>query len=124
MIHRLAAALLALCLASPALAQTGAPSQCGPASVGTAAAAIVFPASGAHGKLAPTKYLFISNPNASGTLWVNAQPGGTAAANTAGSIPLAALGGWVEWSQPQEAPPVTVSIIGSASSMAVTCNYQ
>lgn len=109
--------LLALGVALPAWA--GAANQCGPASVGLTAAAVVFPASGATGPAQPTQYVTIVNPNVSGVLWINALPGGTAAAATAGSFPLLSQGTSV--TLPPLAP---ISIVGSTAGLAVTCFYQ
>lgn len=110
---------------SLALAQSAAPSACGPISVGTSAVAMTFPAAGATGPSAPTQYLTIVNPHATNTCWVNALRGGTAAANTAGSIPLNPLGGSISWSVALGfPPPAAASIICSGAATPVTCNYR
>jgi hypothetical protein len=117
------AGLFALSLASSAEAAPGAPSQCGPTSVGTGAVAVTFPASGATGPGVPQQYVTIGNPSASATLWVNAMPGGTAAANTAGSFQIGS-GQALTWALPEYPPPATISIIASAGATPVTCAYQ
>jgi hypothetical protein len=125
MMRALAAALLLALLPGVALSQTGAPSACGPVSVSNSAVAVTFPASGTHGPNVPQRYLTIVNPHASNTCWLNVQPGGTAAANTAGSIPLNPLGGYWTWSAAGGyPPPSTVSIICPSGATPVTCNYQ
>ena len=117
--RRLLAALAALvALSCGAHAQVTAPTQCGPVSIGVVAAPIVYPVSGGHGPSVPNHYVMIVNPNAAGSLWINAT-GGTAAAATAGSFPLVGQGNSVVL--PGVKP---ISIIGSAGGMAVTCLYQ
>jgi len=102
-----------------ASAQTGAYSDCS-GSVGATAAAITFPGSGATGNRAPTQFVFIVNPSATATLWVNAV-GGTAVAAAAGSIPLLAQGNSVVLSAPA---PSNISIIATAGSTPYTCWYK
>lgn len=121
---RLILAALALpALYGPSLA-AGQPNQCGPTSVGTSAVAVTFPASGSTGPTFPIQYVSIGNPSATATLWVNAMPGGTAAANTAGSFAIGPLAPPLTWALPEYAPPASISIIASASSSPVTCAYQ
>ena len=122
------ALLLALFLfPSLAWAQASAPSACGPASVGTGAAAMTFPASGATGPRAPTQYLQVANPSPTNYLCVNAQPGGTAAVSgsgcAAGSIYVAPLA-MLTWWQPAYPPPAAVSVVASGASTPMTCNYK
>lgn len=124
---RLALALAFLGLAvSVALAQTGGPAQCGPTTVGITASAIAYPASGTKGPTAPTSYVSIANPNSSGYFCVNSL-GGTAATSgtgcAAGSFYVGALSSPLTWAQPSYAPPFSISIIGSAGNMALTCAY-
>jgi hypothetical protein len=105
-------------------AQVATPSQCGPTSVGSSSAvAGTFPASGATGNSAPARYLMIFNPSASATLWVNPLSGGTAAANAAGSVEIAAGASFVWSNTGNGPPPAAFSIIASASSTPVTCLY-
>lgn len=119
------AALLGLSLVSEALAQPAAPTACGPVSVGNSAVAVTFPAAGKNGPPSPSQYLTLVNPDAANTCWVNAQPGGTAAANAAGSIPLNPLGGSISWAVGLGyPPPAALSIICPAGATAVTCNYR
>ncbi len=117
------AALLGLSLVSEALAAPGAPSQCGPVSVGTAAVAVTFPAATKTGPPGPSQYVTIGNPSASATLWVNAMPGGTAAANTAGSFQIGS-GQALTWALPEYAPPASISVIASGAATPMTCAYQ
>lgn len=121
-----ALAILALLLWPAAVfGQAGAPNACGPVSVGNSAVAITFPASGQTGPSAPTQYVTIVNPHGANTCWINAQPGGTAAANTAGSMPLNPNGGYWTWSVGGGyPPPVGISIICPAGATPVTCNYR
>lgn len=119
-------AFLAACGA--AWAQVGAPSQCGPTSVGSSAAVnVTYPASGTHGPSSPSKYVSISSPGASNYLCVN-PVGGTAAVSgsgcAAGSFYIGPLAPPLTWPQPGYAPPATISVIASASSTPVTCAYQ
>ena len=125
MVRWLTKALLLGGLMLPMLAhaQVGTPNQCGPTSVGASAVAVVFPASGTTGNAFPTRYLTIANPSAAATLWVNPLPGGTAAANTAGSIEISP-GAILSWNQPNYPAPATLSIIASAGATPVTCLYQ
>jgi hypothetical protein len=109
---RIVALIAALCLALPAWSQTQQPIPCTPTTIGTSAAPIVFRANAP-----PTQYVHIVNPNASGSLWINAA-GGTAAVAASGSEPMLAQGNSVTL------PPIMgISIIGSTSNLAVTCFY-
>lgn len=110
-------------LIAAAFAQTGQPNQCGPVSVDASATAVTFPASGQTGPRKPLQYVTIGNPSASATLWVNAMPGGTAAANTAGSFQIGS-GQALTWAQPSYPPPGSISVIASGSSTPMTCAYQ
>lgn len=110
---------LMLLSAWAAFAQVGAPSSCSGTATVTAAN-ITFPGSGKTGPTFPSQYLTIVNPN-SGTIWIN--PVGTAVANGGDSIPILSNGS-VSWSQPNNAPPATVSIISPSGSQAYTCLYR
>jgi hypothetical protein len=113
--------LVLLALYRFAFAQIGAPSQCGPSSVGVTAAAVTFPLAGTTGSPAPHRYLTIHNPSTA-TLWVNPF-GGTAAASTAGSMEIAA-GAYLSWYLPEFPLPVSISIVASAGGTPITCAYQ
>lgn len=115
-------ALALTLLAHLAFAQTGAPSDCS-GSVGLSAAAISFPAAGKTGPTVPTRYVTIFNSHATQNLWVNPTPGGTAAANTAGSAEIVPAGS-LSWYQPAYPPPQTISIVGSGAATTYTCWYQ
>ena len=117
----LLATALWLSLIGAAVAQTGAPTSCSGTATGTAAA-VPFPASGAHGPTKPQLYVTIVNAS-SDIIWVN-PVGGAAAVGTAGSMPLTATGGSVTWFAPQFPPPGTISIISAGTSSAYTCAYQ
>lgn len=111
-----------LCAYGFASAQVGQPNNCS----GTAqnvAANITFPAAGATGPSLPTHYVTIINPSGANTLWVNATPGGVAAANAAGSFPIVPTG-VAPWWQPAFAPPAHISIIAPAGATPFTCYYQ
>jgi hypothetical protein len=102
----------ALCLAAaPAFAQFRDCSQ----TVGTAAAPVAF------ANRTPTVYLEICNAHATNTLGVNVV-GGTAAVGAQGTRTLTAGLCWA-WKKP-EPIPITVSLIGSATSTTTACQYQ
>lgn len=113
-----------LLLAAPALAQTGAPSDCS-GTVGTTSTAISFPSSGNHGPPGPTSYLLITNPNAVGGAKLAVNPTGAAVIDGSGSLPMDTNGaGWL-WSAAQGTfPPSSLNIIASTSSTAYSCKYQ
>lgn len=114
--------VLWLLLAAVALAQTGQASNCSGTATGTAAL-VTFPKSGTTGNAVPTRYVTIVNASASDTLWLNWLPGGTAAANTAGSIPLTSTGSSITWTAPYPVPG-RISIITSGTSTPYSCYYQ
>lgn len=64
------------------------------------------------------QYLLIQNLS-SEVMWVNAW-GGTAAASTAGSIRLAADGGYAEW-YGDRIPTGTVSVVAATTGSKFTC---
>lgn len=111
-----------LLLTVAALAQAGQASNCSGTATGTAAL-VSFPKSGATGNPVPTRYVTIVNASASDTLWLNWLPGGTAAANTAGSIPLTSTGSSITWTAPYTVPG-RISIITSGTSTPYSCYYQ
>lgn len=113
------AAVALLLWAGPALAQTGALSNCSQ-TVGAAAAAVSFPASGSTGPAVPNSYLEICNAHASNTLGVNAT-GATAAIGSAGTLTLQP-GGCAWWDA--NTVPASLSVIGSASSTVTACWYK
>lgn len=108
-----------------AQAQVGAPTLCGPTSVGATATTVTYPSSGG-GPSKPTKYVTITNPNASGFLCVSptttAAVSGSGCAN--GSIYVGPLASPLAWYQPEFAPPATLSVVGSTGGLVVTCLYQ
>ena len=118
MILRVLAALLLL--ATPAWAQSGAPTNCS-GTVSAASAAIVFPSTGT-GPARPTLYLSISNPGTAANLCVN--PNAAAVIGGAGCIPIAP-GSIIWWSAAQGMPPpATMNIIADTASTNYTCKYQ
>lgn len=113
-------ALALACAYGLALAMPGQPSDCS-GTVGVTAAPVVFPKAGAKGPPLPSQWVFIVNPSATATLWISIAPGGTAAANAAGSFPLLGAGNSVTLSDPA---PVGISIIATAGSTPYTCAFQ
>lgn len=108
-----------------AYAQVGAPTQCGPTSIGGTASAVTFPATGG-GPPNAQRYLSIANPNSSGFLCVSATGTATVSGSgcAAGSLYIGALAPPLAWYQPEFAPPASLSIVGSTAGLAVTCLYQ
>lgn len=109
-----------------ALAQTGAPSQCGPTSIGATAAPITYPASGGTGPSFPTKFVSIAVPN--GSQYACAATTGTAATSgsgcAAGAFYIGPFAPPLTWAQPSYPPPAGISVVGSGSGTPLTCAYQ
>ncbi len=122
MMRTILAALALLLTAGGAWAQSGQPNDCS-GTVGTAAAAVLFPGSGKTGPTSAQRYITIANPHATNNLCVNATPGGTAVCAAAGTITIGP-GGSASWWQPAYPPPAQLSIIASGVSTPYTCLYQ
>lgn len=117
---RMLFSVMALCLAAlPALAQTGAPTDCS-GSVGTGSTPITF---GTGGPSKPSLYVTVASASASGKLAVN--PTGAAAIDTAGSFPMDSIGAGWTWSVASGYPPPSaLNIVGNAGATPFTCKYQ
>ena len=118
----LTCALLALPTAAHAQAQIFGPLSNCSGTVGTTAANIVFPSSGA-GSTEPQSYVLLQNNSTSAqVIWVNALPTPTATAASP-SIQLSPTASILFTAQNAPIPPA-VSVIGSASGAAYTCWYK